>query len=585
MNSKIVNKLNEIIASISNPMTQINKGKKIAEIKRRLDEIANSPTVVLVCGEFKRGKSTFVNALIERNICPTDTEICTSVVSIIKYGDKPKAIRSYGDFSNLQSEVIDVKDIESYTVGNAANIGNTVCIEIELPLEELKKGLVVIDTPGLGGLDPRHAALTNYFLPQADIALFMTDVNEPLTSTELAFYKDKVLRYSKKNAIVLNKSDLKETSAVEEIRKDTISKVQSACQCQVCPNVIAVSSAECIKEEDGLGNFPLLRSHINNLVSEFKDELIMGLRDDLAEELDMAILPLQMQLNQIKSPNIRDLEALGNEKANIEQQLRDLSDPQSPFRMTVNDKISEERESIIVHLNTECVKFSTDGFNELLNNSKATSEGGGRWIGEQIRSKIYELGSEITLRLNEAFERISQFEDFDGLLNFNAKSYSGNIVVKDVNLQVPIHKRVLSSTPGWGVAMMGLCALSVVGITGPLAVLASAVVGGTVGYKNASDIGTTTQQNELRRTYQAQIETEKQNLRTYVESRFSEFQREWFKALSERAQEYKNCLKETIDELTKLKQQINVSVNKKNALQNQIHPLNLAKEAIAKISF
>ena len=63
MNSEIVKKLNEVIASISSPMTQINKGRKVAEIKRRLNEIVCSPTVVLVCGEFKRGKSTFVNAL------------------------------------------------------------------------------------------------------------------------------------------------------------------------------------------------------------------------------------------------------------------------------------------------------------------------------------------------------------------------------------------------------------------------------------------------------------------------------------------------------------------------------------------
>lgn len=46
MDSKIVNKLNEVIASISSPMTQINKGKKVAEIKRRLNEIVCSPTVV-----------------------------------------------------------------------------------------------------------------------------------------------------------------------------------------------------------------------------------------------------------------------------------------------------------------------------------------------------------------------------------------------------------------------------------------------------------------------------------------------------------------------------------------------------------
>ena len=552
MNSEIVKKLNEVIASISSPMTQINKGRKVAEIKRRLNEIVCSPTVVLVCGEFKRGKSTFVNALIGRSICPTDTEICTSVVSVIRYGENPKAIRFYGDFSNLKSQEINIDDIERYTVGNAANIDNTVSIEITLPLEELKKGLVIIDTPGLGGLDPRHAALTNYFLPQADMAIFMTDVNEPLTSTELAFYRDKVLRFAKKSLIVLNKSDLKEASAVEDIRKDTISKVQS--ECQFAPDVISVSSAECIMEEEGLGNFPQLRGNL-------------------------AILPLQMQLNQIESPKICDLESLAKEKTEIELQIQDLSNPQSPFRIAVNDKISEEREKIILHLNTECVKFSTDGFNELLNDSHATSEGGGMWLGKQIKSKINELSSEITLQLNKSFERISQLDDFAGLLNFKAKKYIGQVVVKEVNLQVPVHKRVLSSTPGWGVAMMGLCVLG----TGPLGAIASVLAGSYVAYRNASDVGTTTQQNELRRTYQAQIETEKQNLRTYVESRFSEFQREWFKALGERANEYKDCLKQTIGELTEMKKQINISVNKKNMLENQIRPLKLAKENLCKI--
>ena len=42
MNSEIVKKLNEVIASISSPMTQINKGRKVAEIKRRLNEIVCS---------------------------------------------------------------------------------------------------------------------------------------------------------------------------------------------------------------------------------------------------------------------------------------------------------------------------------------------------------------------------------------------------------------------------------------------------------------------------------------------------------------------------------------------------------------
>lgn len=255
------------IDSVSAYMTQAKKGKRIAEISKKLNDLKNTATTVLVCGEFKRGKSTFINALIGRNICPTDTDICTSAVSVIKYGEKEKAIRVYGDFSNLKQEVVSFDVIERYIVGSSEEIGNTICVELELPLDELKKGLIIIDTPGVGGLDPRHAMLTNFFLPQADVTLFMTDVNEPLTTTELKFYKEKVLQYAKHSAIIVNKADLKDKDSVEEIRKDTISKVSTYSQVDADSlDVIPVSAADCIREEDGLGNFPKVRELISNLV-------------------------------------------------------------------------------------------------------------------------------------------------------------------------------------------------------------------------------------------------------------------------------------------------------------------------------
>lgn len=572
--------ISNAINSISGYMLQIKKGKKVAEIKKTLDNAQNSPTTVLVCGEFKRGKSTFVNALIGRSVCPTDTDICTSVVSIIKFGTNEKVTRLYGDFSNLKSQVIDFDDIEKYTVGTAEDIDNTVCLEIELPLEELKKGLIIIDTPGVGGLDPRHAALTNYFLPQADVTLFMTDVNEPLTTTELDFYKNKVLQYAKHSAIIVNKADLKDADSVEEIRLDTLSKVSSYTQTPIDSiDIISVSAADSIREEEGLGNFPKLRNLINNLVEDFKREIITGLRDDLSEQIEFAITPLQAQLDHIESPNVNQIQDLSNKKNEINQKLQEIADPQSSFRMRVNEKIAEEREGIIMALNQECIVFSTDGFNALLKDTRATSENGGKWLGEKINEKMDALGSEVTLMLNKAFEKISKFDEFDGMLHFKAKKYNGQIVVKDVDLSVPVHKRVLSSTPGWGIAMMGLCILG----TGGLGLAASLLAGGYVATRNTIDMATGVQEGRLRQTYQSQIQTETQNLRIYVESRFTEFQREWLRAISERVQDYRDSLNQAMTEIQNLRQQINTAVNKKVALENQLKPLKSAKDQIDKL--
>ena len=552
--------------------------QKIAEIKKTLDEIVQSPTTILVCGEFKRGKSTFVNALIGRKVCPTDTDICTSTVTCIKYGEKVKATRLYGDFSNLKTQEIDFDDIERYTVGSAEEIDNTVCIELELPLPELQKGLTIIDTPGVGGLDPRHAALTNFFLPRADITLFMTDVNEPLTTTELDYFKEKVLKYARYSAVIVNKADLKEEKQVEEIKQDTLNKIVSYTQLEAQNlHILSVSSADCIREETNMGNFPALRQLIEQLVKKNKMESLADLRDTFSEQLEFSITPLQVQLNQIESPSVDQIKELSVKKENVDKQLKDLLDPQSSFRLSINKKMAAEREAIIMWLNNECIMLANEGFNALLHDDRATStDGGGKWIGEQIKQKIDELGSEITLQLNKAFKRIARYEEFDGILRFKASKYKGQVVVKDIDLSVPIHKRVLSSTPGWGIFMMGVCLLG----SGPLALAASALAGGYVGIRNNIDTATTMQEGKLRQMYQSQIQTETQNLRTYVEGRFSDFQREWIRAISTRSQEYRDSLNEAISEIQHIKQQINLAVNKKVSLENKIKPLSHAKAMI-----
>lgn len=528
------------IDSISAYMTQANKGKKIAELSKQLNDLRASATTILVCGEFKRGKSTFINALIGRNVCPTDVDICTSVVSIIKYGAKEKATRVYGDFSNLKSEVVPFDSIEEYTVGTAEEIGNTICMELELPLDELKKGLIIIDTPGVGGLDPRHAMLTNYFLPQADITLFMTDVNEPLTTTELKFYKDKVLQYAKRSAIIVNKADLKDNDSVEEIRKDTINKVSTYTQVSADSlNVISASAADCIREEEGLGNFDKVRDLIGKLVCDYKAGLLRGIRDDLSEQLDLIITPLQLQISQIESPDVDQIKELTQKKSEIETKIADLSNPASTFRVSVSKKIASEHELIINWLNEASIDLSSSGLTTLLKNEKSKADNGGEWLGQQINDAMESMGSEIALKLNKAFENVAKMPEFEGLLNYTVKQFTGKVVTKNIENSTPVYKRILSSTPGWGVAMISGVVLQAIPIVNFIAPIALGIY---TGYKNQKDVVNTQQESQLRQLYQPQIAAATQNMRNYVESRFSEFQSEWISVISGRAQDYKECI-------------------------------------------
>ena len=113
-------------------------GKKslIAEIDTAITTTENSATV-LFCGEFKRGKSSLVNAIIGTNLCPTDIGIATSVITTIKYGAVKKAVRYYGnlleDANSLKSEEIEWDDIEKYTMGDVLEIDNTILVELSYP--------------------------------------------------------------------------------------------------------------------------------------------------------------------------------------------------------------------------------------------------------------------------------------------------------------------------------------------------------------------------------------------------------------------------------------------------------------------
>ncbi len=313
--------ISNIITSVSLPMKAAGKESQLASVKSALDAVVNNPVAVLVCGEFKRGKSTFINALIGRRLCPTDTDICTSVASVISYGPKAKAKRWFGDFGDMRSEVIDIDDLEDYAVGSAEEIDNTIFIEIEMPLEALKNGLTIIDTPGVGGLDPRHAAVTNFLIPRADVAVFMTDVNEPMSSTEMAFYRDHILRSARKSLVVVNKSDLKPADETAEILADTVAKLKTySGQAEAEIEAVAVSSVAEAYPDQGFGesNFEAMRKIIAEKADDYRQSHLDVVAADLDELINLVLAPLQAQLNQIDSPDIDQVGELTKRKNELE---------------------------------------------------------------------------------------------------------------------------------------------------------------------------------------------------------------------------------------------------------------------------
>jgi hypothetical protein len=177
--------------------------------KRRLEE----PAVrVLVVGEYKKGKSSLVNGVLAVPVAPVDDDIATSVPTVVRYGEKARAqlVREpdAGD-GEPTLEDVPVKDLPSYVceAGNPGNHKRIRMVEVWLPRQILQRGLVLVDTPGVGGLGSVHTAATLATLPTADAVIFASDASQELTAAEVEFLR--VAERSCPNIIcVLTKIDL-----------------------------------------------------------------------------------------------------------------------------------------------------------------------------------------------------------------------------------------------------------------------------------------------------------------------------------------------------------------------------------------
>ena len=169
---------------------------RVAAARQRLEDPAFR---VLVVGEFKQGKSSLVNALLDTDVCPVDDDIATSAPTAVGFSESPSARVLYNPTSEDPAAEPDVEEIpfdrirEYVTEAmNPANERRVQWVEVGIPSPMLKDGLVFVDTPGVGGLGSVHGAITAAALPSADGVLFLSDTSQEFSEPELTFLKQAI---------------------------------------------------------------------------------------------------------------------------------------------------------------------------------------------------------------------------------------------------------------------------------------------------------------------------------------------------------------------------------------------------------
>ncbi|MFF0033951.1 dynamin family protein [Streptomyces avermitilis] len=151
---------------------------------------------VVVVGEYKRGKSSLLNALVERpGLFPVDVDVATCVVSTLAWGAEERAVVHLAE-SGFEGAVkqleLTLAELPAYVTeqGNPGNHKNVRLVEIQAPVPQLEGGLMVVDTPGVGSVNGEHTAATRAFLERADGLVFVCDAIEPPATYELDFLSE-----------------------------------------------------------------------------------------------------------------------------------------------------------------------------------------------------------------------------------------------------------------------------------------------------------------------------------------------------------------------------------------------------------
>ena len=166
---------------------------------------------VVVCGEVKKGKSSFINALMGDEVLPTNTQVATSqVFRIINSETEEYSLV----FTDGQRQRISRQDLSRYGSQVDADLyGEPIFrgrqldyIEVKHPIPSLPKSVALIDTPGIGALYAAHEQITRNYLSKAAAVIFIIDPKNPIVVKERAFIES-ALKVTKQIMFVMTKMD------------------------------------------------------------------------------------------------------------------------------------------------------------------------------------------------------------------------------------------------------------------------------------------------------------------------------------------------------------------------------------------
>jgi GTPase Era involved in 16S rRNA processing len=321
------------------------------------ERVAEGRFYVACVGQFKRGKSTLLNALIADSILPTGVVPVTTVPTIVRYGEKRSArIRFQSDeWVTTPPETLDEYISEEKNPENAKGVTG---VEIFIPSPLLATGMCLADTPGLGSVFAGNTASTNAFIPHIDAALVVIGADPPIAGDELALVET-VAQQVHELIFVLNKADrvnAQERATAAAFARRVLQKRLG----REIKTLYEVSALKHIERQAGDDDWDRLVAALTNLVEQSGSTLVREATERALHRIGEQLLHIVAEERSALQRPVEDSErrivALRKTISEAGQSIRELGYLLTAEQHHLSDLLGDRRRAFVDQVQPICLQ-------------------------------------------------------------------------------------------------------------------------------------------------------------------------------------------------------------------------------------
>lgn len=350
--------------------TRLNKCKPFVQIAIdlwRISEEGDRPLLVLVMGEFKTGKSTFINTLLGSDVLIADAAPATAVTTMLKYGEHPAVELHYRDGHTEAWSYEKLGEITAEGDETKRKLRESLdYVELTYP-NDLLKQINLVDTPGLNVHNESHIRNTENFQHKADVVLWIFNAARSVTQTELR--EIKALGERLKPFAIVNRIDNidDEEETVEEVLSNVKHRLGNSVQ-----GIFGLSALQAQKAIQSNNNEQLQESGWAYFLEQLEEHFLSCSEDlklkALTEKAACVAESFKLKLGEMKrAAEVRDKSFGSQDEA--EKELRDSIDALDELHklMLEVDKNEQSAGKLLAQLETQRENVTTVDNTDLLN--------------------------------------------------------------------------------------------------------------------------------------------------------------------------------------------------------------------------